>query len=174
MTGWTIRPEQAGDEAAIHAVTEAAFAGHPHSEGTEPAIVDALRADGDLTLSLVALDAAGAVAGHAAFSAAILSTGEPGWEVLGPISVRPALHGQGIAHAMLEEAERILRDRGAKGIVLLGDPALYARLGFTRDTPLHVAGPLAQYFQARHFVDAVPAASVSFAPAFALARVKDR
>lgn len=174
MTNWTIRPEQAGDEAAIHAVTEAAFAGHPHSEGTEPAIVDALRSDGDLTLSLVALDGEGAVVGHAVFSAAILSNGEQGWEVLGPISVSPALHGQGIARAMLAEAERILRDRGAKGIVLLGDPVLYARLGFTRETPLHITGALAEYFHARHFVGEVPDASVSFAPAFALARVKDR
>lgn len=174
MTRWTIRPEQAGDQAAIHAVTEAAFAGHPHSEGTEPAIVDALRRDGDLTLSLVALDGEGAVVGHAAFSAAILSNGEQGWEVLGPISVQPERHGQGIARAMLAEAERTLRDRGAKGIVLLGDPALYARLGFTRETPLHITGPLAPYFHARHFVSEVPDGSVSFAPAFSLARVKDR
>lgn len=174
MTIWNIREEQPGDEAAIHAVTEAAFTGHPHSAGTEPAIVDALRTDGDLTLSLVALDAGEVVVGHAAFSAAILANGDTGWEVLGPISVQPALHKQGIARAMMVEAERILRDRGAKGIVLLGDPAFYVRLGFTRDTPLHITGPLAEYFQARHFIDDVPAASISFAPAFGLAEVRDR
>lgn len=170
-----VRPEQPGDKAAIHALNAAAFADHPHSEGTEPAIVDMLRSDGDLTLSLVAVDdASGAIVGHAAFSDAILSDGGQGWQVLGPIAVLPARHGQGIARAMLAEAERILRQRSTKGIVLLGDPALYARLGFTRDTPLHITGPLAGYFHARHFIDDVPAASVSFAPAFSLARVKDR
>lgn len=174
MTRWTIRPELPGDEAAIYAVNEAAFANHPHSEGTEPAIVDRLRADGDLTLSLVALDDGGEIAGHAAFSAAILSNGEEGWEVLGPIAVLPDRHGQGIARAMLAEAEAILRARGAKGMVLLGDPALYARLGFTRQTPLHITGTLAEYFHAMHFIDDVPNAAVSFAPAFRLARVKDR
>lgn len=168
-----VREERAGDEAAIGAVNQAAFADHPHSEGTEPAIVAALREDGDLTLSLVA-EEDGRIVGHAAFSAAILSTGEAGWETLGPIAVLPERHGQGIARAMLAEAERILRARGAKGIVLLGDPAIYARLGFTRDTPLHVDGPLAAYFHARHFVHEVPAAAVTFAPAFRLARVRDR
>lgn len=174
MTRWVIRTEQPGDEPAIHAVNEAAFANHPHSEGTEPAIVDRLRRDGDLTLSLIARNDAGQTVGHAAFSAAILDTGETGWEVLGPIAVLPSHHGQGVARAMLAEAERILRDRGAKGIVLLGDPALYARLGFTQDTPLHITGPLAAYFHARHFSADVPGAAVSFAPAFRLARVKDR
>lgn len=174
MSSWTIREEQVGDVAAIHAVNAAAFADHPHSQGTEPAIVARLRADGDLTLSLVALDEAGAIVGHAAFSAASLSTGEQGWETLGPIAVLPEWHGQGIARAMLTEAERILRTRGSKGIVLLGDPALYARLGFTQATPLHVKGPLAAYFHARPFTDSMPEAEVSFAPAFRLARITDR
>jgi len=174
VSGWALREERPGDEAAIHAVTETAFTGHPYSEGTEPAIVQALRDDGDLILSLVAVDDDGAVIGHAAFSAAILSNGDQGWAVLGPISVLPARQGQGIARAMLADAETILRGRGAKGIVLLGDPALYSRLGFTRDTPLHITGPLAQYFQARHFTDTVPAASITFAPAFGMAQVKDR
>lgn len=170
----TVRAERPGDEAAIAKVNAAAFADHPHSEGTEPAIVARLREDGDLTLSLVAEDATGRIVGHAAFSAAILSTGDRGWETLGPIAVLPECQARGIARAMLAEAERILRARGAKGIVLLGDPALYARLGFTRDTPLHVNGPLAEYFHARAFVAAVPAASITFAPAFKLARVRDR
>ena len=49
-----IRTEQPGDIAAIHALTARAFAGAPYSSGTEAGIVDALRADGVLALSLVA------------------------------------------------------------------------------------------------------------------------
>ena len=175
---WAIREERAGDERAIHEVNAAAFADHPHSEGTEPFIVDALRADGDLMLSLVAEDdpedGGGAIIGHAAFSAAILSNGETGWATLGPIAVLPGRQGEGVGRALIDTATRLLRERGARGIVLLGDPALYARLGFTRETPLHVEGPLADYFHAMAFTDAIPRAAVTFAPAFRLARVRDR
>ena len=48
--------------AAIGRVTAAAFAGHPYSDGTEAAIVEALRDSGDLALSLVA-EADGAIQG---------------------------------------------------------------------------------------------------------------
>ena len=168
-----VRVEQPGDEAAIRRVTQAAFAGHPHSEGTEPAIVDALRGDGDCVLSLVAEDA-GEIVGHVAFSPARLSSGEEGWLALGPISVLPQRQGQGIGRALVEGGIARLREAGASGIVLLGDPALYARFGFARETPLHITGPLAGYFQALPFTAEVPAAAVDFAPAFRLARVRNR
>lgn len=168
-----VRVEQPGDAAAIHRVNQAAFADHPHSEGTEPAIVDALRADGDLALSLVAEDA-GEIVGHAAFSPARLSGGQQGWIALGPIAVLPEHQGRGIGRALVEGGVARLREAGASGIVLLGDPALYARFGFVRETPLHITGPLAGYFQALPFTDEVPAAAVEFAPAFRLARVRNR
>lgn len=166
-----VREERSGDEAVIHAVTEAAFRDHPHSEGTEPAIVDALRECGDLLLSLVAEDG-GEIVGHAAWSAAILSSGKDGWTTLGPISVAPARQGEGIGRALMEAGEAHWRAAGAEGIVLLGDPALYARFGFVWGTPLHIEGPLAEYFQVLAFTDAIPTASVSFSPAFRLARVR--
>lgn len=163
----TVRAERSGDEAAIHAVNEAAFRDHPHSEGMEPFIVEALRTDGDLALSLVA-EVDGAIAGHAAYSKAILSNGDDGWFTLGPIAVLPDRQGQGVGRALMEAGERHWREADAKGIVLLGDPAIYARFGFVRDTPLHITGPLAEYFQVLAFTDAVPEASVTFARAFAL------
>lgn len=168
-----IRPERPGDEPAIHRVTDAAFADHPHSEGTEPAIVDALRVDGDLALSLVAEDG-GEIVGHVAFSQAILSNHETGWLALGPISVLPTRQGQGIGRALVEAGASHWRQAGASGVVLLGDPALYGRFGFVRGTPLHIEGPLAGYFQVLPFTDAIPAASVAFAPAFRLANVRNR
>lgn len=162
-----------GDEAAIHRVTERAFIDHPHSEGTEPAIVDALRAYGDLTLSLVA-EADGEIVGHVAFSPAELSNGDGGWLALGPISVAPERQGRGVGRALVEAGTAALRDAGASGVVLLGDPELYGRLGFVRETPLHIEGPLAPYFQVMAFTDAIPAAHVGFAPAFRLARPRNR
>ena len=173
MTSLIIRTERLGEEAAIRRVTEAAFADHPHSEGTEPAIVDRLRADGDLALSLVAeLD--GVTVGHAAYSAAILSNSEQGWYALGPIGVLPERQRLGIGRALVEAGAERLRAQGARGIVLLGDPGLYARFGFLRGTPLSIPGPLAGYFQVLPFVQDVPEAQVRFAPAFTLARVRNR
>ena len=173
MSGPAVREERPGDEAAIRRVVGAAFTDHPHSEGTEPAIVDRLRSDGDLVLSLVT-EQEGAMVGHAAYSAAILSNGEQGWFALGPIGVLPERQGQGIGRMLVEAGAAMLKARGAKGIVLLGDPELYARFGFVRGTPLSIAGPLAGYFQVLPFVKEVPEAQVRFARAFSLARVRNR
>ena len=72
MSAITIRPERAGDEAVIHELTEAAFRDMPFSEGDEQELVDALRNDGDLTLSLVAEDGM-RIVGHIAFSPVAIS-----------------------------------------------------------------------------------------------------
>lgn len=173
MSAVTVREERPGDEGAIRRVTAAAFEDHPHSEGAEPDIVDALRAAGDLTLSLVA-QTEGEIVGHAAFSPAILSSGDAGWLTLGPISVRPDRQRRGFGTALIRAGAANWREAGGSGIVLIGDPALYARFGFVRGTPLHVAGALADYFQVLAFTAAVPAASVSFAPAFGLTRLRER
>lgn len=52
-----IRAERQSDIAAIAELIRVAFAGAAHSEGTETAIVAALRVRGALTISLVAEDA---------------------------------------------------------------------------------------------------------------------
>jgi putative acetyltransferase len=166
---WSIRPERPGDEPAIRRVTAAAFAGHPHSGGSEPRIVDGLRADGDLSLSLVA-ERAGEIVGHVAFSPARLSGGEPGWLTLGPISVLPGLHGQGAGRALIEAGLARLREDGACGAVVLGEPELYGRFGFVPGTALRIAGPLADYFQVLALAGEIPASTVEFASAFGQAR----
>ena len=85
---WTIREERPGDEQAITALVDAAFRDAPHSDGTEAAIVERLRADGDLALSLVAAE--GSLVGHVAFSPVTLSDGTARWYGLGPVAVSPA------------------------------------------------------------------------------------
>jgi putative acetyltransferase len=62
-----IRDEQEDDAAAIRAVTMAAFETMPYSSQTEAAIIEALRAAGALTVSLVAVED-DQVVGHIAFS----------------------------------------------------------------------------------------------------------
>ncbi|MEF2070864.1 GNAT family N-acetyltransferase [Consotaella aegiceratis] len=139
-----IRPETASDAAAIRALTDAAFRDAPHSDGTEAAIIDRLREAGAMTLSLVAVDsgpeADGEIVGHVAFSPALVGSGEAGWYGLGPLSVRPDVQHQGIGSLLVEEGLRRLRGAGAKGCVLIGDPAFYRRLGFESDAALTYRG----------------------------------
>src|SRR5690606_18603384 len=115
---------------AIHTLVAAAFDGHPHSDGSEPAIVDRLRADGDLTISLVAEDG-GEIVGHIAFSPVTISDGNEGWFGLGPVAVAPQRQREGIGAALIEHGLALLRERGSAGCVVLGDPAYYGRFGFT-------------------------------------------
>jgi putative acetyltransferase len=140
-----IRPERASDEAAIRAVTELAFAGKPYSDGSEPAIVDRLRAAGALTLSLVAeMDAR--ILGHVAFSPVAISDGASGWYGLGPVSVHPDRQGEGIGTALINSGLQQLREVGAAGCVLLGDPGYYHRFGFARLDGLELPDFPPEYF----------------------------
>ncbi len=161
----TIRPEARGDEAAIHAVTQAAFREMKFSDGDEHHLVDRLRADGDLALSLVAEDDA-RIVGHIAISPVTISRGALGWFGLGPVSVWPELHRRGIGGALVKRAIADMRQRGAMGIVLLGSPDYYARFGFAREPRLTYPGGPAEYFQALVLEGEVPEGEVGYAPAF--------
>ncbi|WP_114521382.1 N-acetyltransferase [Altererythrobacter sp. ZODW24] len=165
MTAVTIRPEQAGDEPAIYELTKVAFAPMPFSEGDEQDLVDALREAGDLALSLVALDAE-RIVGHIAFSRVAISDGAQDWYDLGPVSVAPELQLTGIGSALIGHGIADLRHRGAKGIVLLGNPDYYGRFGFEHDPQLEYPGPPPQYFQRLVLEGDAPAGVVSYPPAF--------
>ncbi|MBA4766975.1 MAG: N-acetyltransferase [Porphyrobacter sp.] len=165
MTTVTIRREQAGDEATIHRLTEAAFCDMPFSEGDEQHLVDALRRDGDLALSLVAEDGA-RIVGHIAFSRVTIGDGTPDWYDLGPVSVWPELHRQGIGSALIRQGIATLRENGAAGIVLLGSPDYYGRFGFRHEPQLRYPGPPPEYFQCLVLRGELPAGEVTYAPAF--------
>lgn len=161
----TLRAEQAGDERVIHALTEAAFRDMPFSDGDEPDLVDALRRDGDLELSLVAENEEGLV-GHIAFSRVTISDGAPDWYGLGPVSVSPDLQKQGIGGQLITRGIADLRERGARGIVLLGSPVYYCRFGFEHDPQLTYPGPPAEYFQRLVLEGKAPSGIVTYAKAF--------
>ncbi len=136
------------------------------SDGQERALIDALRSDGDLTLSLVACDG-DAVLVHVAFSPAQLGADAGPWGGLGPVSVLPERHRSGIGTALIRDGLRRVGGLGARGYVLLGDPADYCRFGFA-SVPGLVSGTLdPRFMQARAFHGEVPAGSTLFAHAFA-------
>ena len=163
-----IRAERPEDAEAIRQVTAAAFAPMPYSAGTEPRIVDALRDAGALTLSLVA-EREGRVVGHIAFSPVLIDGQASGWYGLGPVSVAPALQRQGIGDALIREGLQRLKDLGAGGCVLLGDPGYYARFGFETDPRLTYAGGPAEDFQRLTLREPQPTGDVSYHPAFDVA-----
>lgn len=160
-----LRPEQSGDAQAIHDVTAAAFRNAPHTSGTEPAIVRELRRAGALIVSLVAvLDEE--IVGHAALSPVTVSDGSSGWAGLGPVSVLPRLQGRGIGSRLVREALGLLRQQGAAGCVVLGEPGYYGRFGFRAYPGLVLEGVPPGYFQALHFHGAAAQGRVSYHPAF--------
>jgi putative acetyltransferase len=124
-----VHPETDRDSDGIREVNIVAFQGHPYSQQTEHLIVEALRAADALELSLVA-ESDGEVVGHIAFSAAAIGGSSTGWFLLGPVAVQPARQGEGIGRALVETGLEALRSRGARGCVLVGDPAFYGRFGF--------------------------------------------
>lgn len=160
-----IRPEAASDEDAIRRLVAAAFEGAEHSDGSEPAIVDALRRDGELALSLVAEDAQGII-GHIAFSSVTISDGAQGWFGLAPVSVWPGHQRHGIGSALIRRGIADLEEHRARGVVLLGDPAYYSRFGFVHEPQLAFQGPPPEYFQCLLLDGDLPHGEVSYAAAF--------
>jgi putative acetyltransferase len=161
-----IRPETPNDVEAITQVTLAAFTGKFSDNPTEHLIVKGLREAGALSLSFVAeLD--GKIVGHVAFSKVTINGYDRGWYGLGPISVQPALQKQGIGSKLIQAGLAQLRDMGAQGCVLEGDPNYYNRFGFTSYPNLvYENAPAPQYFMAHPFYDAVPQGKVEYRPAF--------
>ena len=165
MTAIAIRPEEPRDHAAIGVVTQAAFADAPHSDGSEVRIIERLRADGDLALSLVAEDC-DRIVGHVAISPVEISDGSVGWYGLGPIAVLPSLQRQKIGSRSMQRAIADMRMQGARGLVLLGDPVYYARFGFEHDPALRYPGPPPEYFQRLVVAGDAPSGDVRYARAF--------
>lgn len=170
MTTIEIRSEQANDIPAIREITKAAFAPMAYSSQTEAEIIEALRAAGALTISLVAVDQ-GEIIGHVAFSPVTID-GEDlggenmGWYGLGPVSVRPDRQKGGIGGRLIREGLARLTRTGAKGCVLLGDPGYYRRFGFENHAGLRFEGLPAEYFLAQTFDGPTPSGRVRFHEGF--------
>ncbi len=130
-----IRAETPGDIETIYALTKAAFEPMPYSDGTEQDCVNKLRADGDLELSLVAIDQ-GRLVGHVAFSPVSITGAPQRWLGLGPVSVWPELQKTGIGSSLIKTGLEMLKSDGVAGCVLIGDPNYYRRFGFLGDGSL--------------------------------------
>lgn len=161
-----IRAERPDDATTIHTLTDTAFRGLPFSNGAEARIVDALRAAGALTLSLVATTDDGDIVGHVALSPVTIDGAAGDWHGLGPVSVWPDRQRTGVGQALIREGLRRLQAMGAGGCVLLGDPAYYRRFGFANDPALRHPGAPSWAFQRLTLNGPPPTGDVRFHPAF--------
>lgn len=87
---------------------------------------------------------------------------------LGPVSVMPAHQRMGIGSALVRSGLRRLRERGAAGCVVLGDPAYYGRFGFAPAPGLIYPGPPPDRFMALALQGVVPIGEVAFHDAFSV------
>ncbi|GMG83491.1 N-acetyltransferase [Paralimibaculum aggregatum] len=134
-----IRTLRVADRAPVAALLGAAFA------GTEEAgIVAALRLAGDMVLELVAAPEE-APLGYIAFSRMAAPAGTLG---LAPLAVHPACQRQGIGAALVREGLDRASARGWNGVFVLGEPAYYARFGFS----LAAAAPFGSRWPASHLM----------------------
>ena len=117
-----IREECAGDVAAIRELNRLAF-----GQDQEGNIVDALRANGAVTLSLVAT-LNGRVLGHVLYSP--LTVNEVEGAALGPMAVSPEHQRQGIGSKLVEAGNERLKQSGVPFVVVVGHPSFYPRFGF--------------------------------------------
>ena len=164
-----IRDERPGDEERISCIEYAAFKDHPqHAPGAEPTehlIVDTLRAAGALSLSLLA-EEEGEPVGHIALSPTKVGATDTGWYLLGPVGVLPDRQRRGIGSALIREAIRRMRDQGADGIVLVGDPEFYVRFGFAGVPGLGWPGVPDQYVMALPLGGVAARGEISAHPVF--------
>jgi len=172
-----IREERPADFPLIHRLTEVAFEPMEFSDGSEPGIIDRLRAAGDLKLSLVAEHKAndsgddsgnysGIIIGHVAFSAVVVGEFDKGWYGLGPVSVHPDHQRKGIGGLLIEHGLQMLRETDAQGCVLVGDPAYYSRFGFKSDSSIQYEDLPGKFVHWMSFGDVIPSGEVEYAPAF--------
>lgn len=118
-----IREEQPGDIRQIRALHERAFA-----QGLEAGIVDALRSNAAVLLSLVAI-AAGRLVGHVMYSPASID-GKIAGAALGPMAVEPELQRRGIGSELVRAGNEKLEEAGLPFIIVLGHADFYPRFGF--------------------------------------------
>jgi putative acetyltransferase len=118
-----IRPERSRDRGAIHAVHVASF-----PTAGEADLVDALRAAGRLSVSVVAVESE-QVIGHVGFSPVTLD-GAPIGLGLAPLAVLPEHRRRGVAERLVRDGLELCRQAGCGLVVLVGEPEYYARFGF--------------------------------------------
>ena len=159
-----MRLEEQRDAKQIRDLLEVSFPGFG-----EALLVDRLRHDGDLVLSLAAEDE-GVVIGYIAFSRLIVEGSETSFRAvaLAPLAVYPEYKQQGIATRLVQEAHACLAALGETLSVVLGEPQFYGRFGYSNRRVAHFECDYqSPYLMGLSFGAAPSAGRLRYPPAFA-------
>ncbi|RLQ87659.1 GNAT family N-acetyltransferase [Notoacmeibacter ruber] len=168
---YDFRPEEPADAAAISALIDAAFARAAHADGNEAALVETLRNDGDIALSLVAVERTEETARPigCVYAFRVVIGEEEGWYGIAPLAVAPDHQRRGIGAALMQRTMDLLRKQGAEGCVLVGDPDYYRRFGFEAGQGPAVPGiPKDYVLSAPLGATITPEGRIHYPPAFGL------
>lgn len=165
----TIRPAIEGDAAVIRRINEDAFGG-----AEEAGLIEALRADGDAVVELVAL-LEGVIVGHILFSRLVIEASD-GTAVsaaaLAPMAVLPADQNLGIGSSLVTQGLAACSEGDIGAVVVLGHPQYYPRFGFSAAQAAGLRAPFSgEAFMALELIPGaldVEGASVRYAAAFGL------
>lgn len=125
----SIRHETPGDHAGVRAVVREAF-----GRDDEANLVARLRSSAGV-LSLVA-HTGEAIVGHVMFSPVAVGAPDVVARGLAPVAVARAWRRRGVGARLIEHGLREVGREGVGLVVVLGDPAYYARFGFVAAAPL--------------------------------------
>jgi putative acetyltransferase len=116
----------------------------------EADLVERLNRDGDIAISLVAVEDDRPV-GHIVFSRMTADADGRQLSALGlaPVAVLPQRQGEGIGSALVKAGLSLARSLGTDIVFVLGDPAYYRRFGFNAAAAAAFRSPYSgPYFQA--------------------------
>jgi len=84
----------------------------------------------------------GQIVGHVVFTPCGVSGSDETASLLGPLCVTPMLHKQGIGSALIKAGMEEAHKSGARQVLVLGDPAYYARSSFKPSAAIEAPYPL--------------------------------
>jgi putative acetyltransferase len=160
-----VRRERLSDVDAIGELIRSAFLGMPYADGDEADVVEALRSQDALSVSLVA-ESDGTIVGHVAFSPARASNTALRWFALGPLAVLPSHQCRGIGSALVRSGLGAISELGAGGCMLVGDPSYYSRFGFNPSPENAPPGQPPESFMVKVLRGELPIGPIFFHEAF--------
>jgi len=144
-----VRKERPADIGAIRELLAASF-----PTTAEADLVDALRAAGNLSISLVAVED-GVVVGHVAFSPITVDGATSGLG-LAPVAVRAERRGRGVGARLVRDGLALCRNAAVGLVVVLGDPRYYVRFGFEAARRLELRSEYEEAGDAFQAVELIP------------------
>ena len=125
MHEMNIRPETSTDYAAIRSLLVASF---PTAD--EADLVERLRADDDITISLVAIE------DDQVIGCVVFSVMSAPFRALGlaPVAVLADYRRKGVAERLIKTGIEQAKNDGWEGVFVMGEPDYYQRFGFRTET----------------------------------------